>query len=101
MAGRQCRLQPIRNCGPSPRRQQRSDVWEFSSLSGFFPIRAMASNSECGVMTVKPQIDLEEHRLGALDGLRGLMSLWVVVGHVCGFSGLQSIPVLRSPHYAV
>lgn len=50
---------------------------------------------------MKPNIDLEEHRLGSLDGLRGLMSLWVVVGHVCAFSGFNSIPVIRSPHYAV
>lgn len=43
----------------------------------------------------------ERNRLGALDGLRGLMSLWVLIGHTCAFTGMNSIPMLRSPHYAV
>jgi len=42
-----------------------------------------------------------QNRLGALDGLRGAMSLWVLLGHTCAFTGMNFIPVLRSPHYAV
>ncbi len=43
----------------------------------------------------------DENRLGSLDGLRGLMCLWVVAGHACSHTGFEYIPVLRSPHYAV
>jgi len=42
-----------------------------------------------------------EDRLGALDGLRGLMALWVLFGHACTASGMAFVPILRSPHYAV
>ncbi len=43
----------------------------------------------------------ERSRLGVLDGLRGLMCLWVLIGHTCAFTGMNSVPILRSPHYAV
>ena len=39
--------------------------------------------------------------LGYLDGLRGLMALWVVIGHACSSTGMNSVPIVRSPKYAV
>lgn len=45
-------------------------------------------------------IGTSEH-LGALDGLRGLMALWVVLGHACTKTGMTFLPIVRSPHYAV
>ncbi len=41
-----------------------------------------------------------QRRLASLDGLRGAMCLWVLIGHTCTQTA-ASIPVLRSPHYAV
>lgn len=43
----------------------------------------------------------KENRLGVLDGLRGAMALWVLIGHACGATGMNYIPIIRSPHYAV
>jgi peptidoglycan/LPS O-acetylase OafA/YrhL len=43
----------------------------------------------------------KEARLGALDGLRGVMAFWVLVGHACTQSGMALIPIIRSPRYAV
>jgi len=42
-----------------------------------------------------------QNRLGTLDGLRGSMSLWVLLGHTCSLTGMHFIPVVRSTHYAV
>jgi len=42
-----------------------------------------------------------EHELGILDGLRGLMALWVLVGHTCQYSAFKSVPIIRSAHYPV
>ncbi|MGA3344269.1 MAG: acyltransferase [Terracidiphilus sp.] len=39
--------------------------------------------------------------LQSLDGLRGLMALWVLCGHVCHYAGMTFVPILRSPDYAV
>lgn len=44
---------------------------------------------------------IQQNHLGVLDGLRGVMCLWVLVGHACGLTSMTSIPILRSPHYAV
>ncbi len=41
-----------------------------------------------------------QKRLASLDGLRGAMCLWVLIGHTCTQTA-TSIPILRSPHYAV
>ena len=43
----------------------------------------------------------EQKHLGPLDGLRGLMAFWVLFGHVSHSTGMESVPVLRSAHYAV
>jgi peptidoglycan/LPS O-acetylase OafA/YrhL len=51
--------------------------------------------------TVVSTIVPAETRLGALDGLRGLMAFWVLVGHACTQSGMTVIPIIRSPRYAV
>ncbi|MGY3560524.1 peptidoglycan/LPS O-acetylase OafA/YrhL [Bradyrhizobium sp. USDA 4463] len=42
----------------------------------------------------------ESGRLGFLDGLRGLASVWVVLGHTCILTQFN-IPIIASPHYAV
>ena len=42
-----------------------------------------------------------QNRLGTLDGLRGSMSLWVLLGLTCSLTGMHFIPVVRSTHYAV
>ncbi|MDR3410016.1 MAG: acyltransferase, partial [Formivibrio sp.] len=47
-----------------------------------------------------PQLASENHKLGMLDGLRGLMALWVLLGHSCILTGFY-IPVLSSPGDAV
>jgi peptidoglycan/LPS O-acetylase OafA/YrhL len=39
--------------------------------------------------------------LSALDGLRGAMAYWVLMGHAFWHSGMVKIPILSSPKYAV
>ena len=55
-------------------------------------------------MTQSSSKDTETHQqyhLSVLDGLRGAMCLWVLVGHACSSTAMMYIPILRSPHYAV
>ena len=44
---------------------------------------------------------VSQDRLTALDGLRGAMAYWVLLGHVFGQTGMHWVPVLASPKYAV
>lgn len=45
--------------------------------------------------------DAPSARLDVLDGLRGSMAFWVLLGHVFTSTGMPRVPVLASPHYAV
>jgi peptidoglycan/LPS O-acetylase OafA/YrhL len=42
----------------------------------------------------------EEHKLGVLDGLRGLMAFWVLLGHTCILTAFH-VRLLDSPGFAV
>jgi peptidoglycan/LPS O-acetylase OafA/YrhL len=46
------------------------------------------------------KIDVSSHEIPALDGLRGLLALWVVLGHASIYCGVN-IAVLNSPGLAV
>ena len=47
-----------------------------------------------------PEPASEDYKTGMLDGLRGLMALWVVLGHSCLLTGFH-FPLLDQPSYAV